>query len=108
MGTIGDFVIDSVIYENGKIFGFAVYPLYGENNFKSIRMIMKGHSLNVFRTEAEDLYLHNINETKSEFSKIVIETIDKDGFPKIQGIDGEILQILKNLPKFEQLPGDAT
>ena len=109
MQTSRNFVIDSVIFENGKIIGFAVYALYGDNNFNSIRMVMKGHSLNSFRTNAEDLYLHNPLGSDSEFYKITIEDIDEKGFPVIQKIiDSEILKIFESLPKYQKLPGDAT
>ena len=108
MGTIGDFVIDSVIFEDSKIMGFTVYPLYWDSNFKSIRSVMKSHSLNTFRTDAHDLYLHNPLGLDSEFYKITIENIDDEGFPIIQKItDSKILEIFGNLPKFQALPGDA-
>lgn len=108
MGTIEDFIIDSVIFEEDKIIGFAVYPLYGENNFKSIRMIMKNFSLNSFRTDAHDLYLYNTSGSNSEFYKIIIEDIDEKGFPIIQKItDSEVLKIFEHLPTFQPLPGDA-
>ncbi|MDH3764233.1 MAG: hypothetical protein OER82_00285 [Nitrosopumilus sp.] len=109
MGTVGNFVIDSVIMEEGKIKGFAVYPLYGENNFKSVRMIMCDFSLNTFRTEAHNLYLHNPTNQDNEFYKISIEGIDTNGFPIIQKIsDDNVLKIFKQLPTFQSLPGDAT
>jgi len=108
MGTVGDFVIDSVIMEEDKIKGFAVYPLYGENNFKSVRMIMRGPSLNTFRTEAHDLYLHNPINQDNEFYKITIEDIDTNDFPIIQKIsDVNVLKIFEQLPTFQPLPGDA-
>jgi hypothetical protein len=97
MGTIGDFVIDSVIFEDNKILGFAVYPLYVDNYFKSIRSVMKSHSLNTFRIDAHDLYLHNPLGSASEFYKIIIEDIDEKGFPIIQKIsDSEFLKYFKN------------
>jgi len=109
MGTVGNFIIDSVIMEEGKIKGFAVYPLYGENNFKSVRMIMRDFSLNTFRTETHDLYLHNPTNQDNEFYKITIEDIDTNGFPIIQKIyDENVLNIFKQLPDFHSLPGDAT
>ena len=108
MGTVGNFVIDSVIMEEGKIRGFAVYPLYGENNFKSVRMVMRGPGLNTFRTEAHDLYLHNPTNQDNEFYKITIEDIDKEDFPIIQKIaNEEVLRIFNQLPTFQPLPGDA-
>lgn len=108
MGTIGDFIIDSVIMEENKIKGFAVYPLYGDDNFKTIRMVMLGHSLNTFRTEAHDLFLHNPTNPNHEFYKIIIEDVDEDGFSKIQNIsDKNVLRIFKEIPKYYPLPGDA-
>ncbi len=108
MGSIGDYVIDSVIMEENKIKGFAVYPLYGDNNFKSVRMVMIGHSLNTFRTEAHDIFLHNPTNPNQEFYKITIEDIDDNGFPKIQEIsDTNVLKIFKEIPAYQQLPGDA-
>ena len=108
MGTVGNFIIDSVIIEEGKIRGFAVYPLYGESNFKSVRMVMRGPGLNTFRTEAHDLYLHNPANQDNEFYKITIEDIDKEDFPIIQKITNEeVLRIFNQLPTFQPLPGDA-
>lgn len=108
MGTIGDFVIDSVIMEGNKIKGFAVYPLYGESNFKSVRMIMIGHSLNTFRTDAHDLLLHNPTNQNQEFYKIIIEDVDNNGFPIIQKItDDDALKVFEQLPTYQPLPGDA-
>lgn len=108
MGSTGDFVIDSVIMQENKIKGFAIYPLYGDNYFKSVRMVMEGHSLNTFRTEAFDLFLHNPTNFNQEFYKITIEGIDDNGFPKIQEItDINVSKIFKQLPTFQPLPGDA-
>lgn len=108
MGSIGDFVIDSIILEENKIKGFAVYPLYGDNNFKSVRMVMQGHSLNTFRTDAHDLFLHNPTNSNQEFYKIIIEDVDNDGFPKIQKIsDKNVLRIFNEIPTYQPLPGDA-
>ena len=108
MGILGDFVIDSVIKEDDKIKGFAVYPLYGEKNFKSVRMIMRDFSLNTFRTEAHDLFIHNPTNLDNEFYKIIIEDIDSSGFPTIQKIiDKEVLRIFEQLPNYQPLPGDA-
>jgi len=108
MRSVGNFVIDSVIIEDSKIKGFAVYPLYGEQNFNSSRMIMRAPSLNTFRTDAHDLYLHNPTNQDNEFYKITIEDVDSNDFPIIQKIsDAKVSNIFKQLPTFQPLPGDV-
>ncbi len=109
MGVIGDFVIDSVIMEKNKIKGFAVYPLYGEKNFKSVRMIMIGASLNKFKTNAHDLFLWNPTNQNQEFYKIIINDVDPNEFPQLQTItDDNVLKIFNQLPIYKPRPGDAT
>ena len=98
-------MIDSVVKKGGRIKGFAVYPLYGSNYFKSIRIVMIGHALN---SKIKHIFLYKPVCSGSEFHEIKIESIDNDGFLDIQEISDDVaLKAFVNLPEYDKLPGDA-
>ena len=99
-------MIDSVVKEDGRIKGFAVYPLYGDDYFKSIRMVMVGHELN---SRIKDrIFLHKPSRSDSEFYEIKIKSIDNDGFLDMQEISDDVAsKTFMNLSEYDKLPGDA-
>ncbi len=93
-----DFVIDSIIKENGNIIGFAMWALYGDSKFKSVRFVHRYEELNVFRTKAHDLLL-TISPSKKE--KIEIISANRNEPLKFTKLTQEAQKILEQLPEYE-------
>ena len=92
-----DFVIDSVIKENGNITGFSMWALYGDSKFRSFRFVHRHEELNVFRTKAHDLFLI-ISPSKNE--KIEIISADRNEPLKLGKLTPEGQKILEELPEY--------
>ena len=99
-----DFVIDSVIKENGNIVGFAMWALYGDSYFKSMRFVDKYESLNVFRTKAHDLLL-TISPSKKE--RIEIISANRNEPLKFAKLTPEGQKVLEQLPEYEPASHDC-
>lgn len=67
------FVIDSVIKEDGNLIGFAMWALYGDPYFRSVRFVHRYQDLNHFRFGNDDLFL-----ALTPFKKEKIEIIKSD------------------------------
>ena len=92
-----DFVVDSVIKENGNIIGFSMWAWYGDIKFRNMRFVHKHEELNLFRTQARDLFLI-ISPSKNE--KIQIISADRNESLKLEKLSPEGQKILEELPEY--------
>ena len=92
-----DFVIDSVIKENGNIVGFSMWALYGDAKFRSFRFVHKHEELNSFRTKAHDLFLI-ISPSKKEKIEIISENRNEP--LKLGKLSTEGQKTLEELPEY--------
>lgn len=98
------FVIDSIIKENGNLVGFAMWALYGDSNFQSMRFVHKHEELNSFRTPAFDLFLL-ISPFKKE--KIEILSANRNEPIKLGKLSQTAQKAFDKLPEYQPAQNDC-
>ncbi len=101
-----DFILDSVIREEGKIKGFAAYPLYGETSFRINRFVFRGSALNAFMIAPQRLMLM-LDVKQKKVIEIVIGQINKDDSIFIRNLPPGLENIFNQLPDFVPHPRDV-
>lgn len=98
------FVIDSVIRENGNLVGFAMWALYGDQYFRSMRFVHRHQDLNSFRFGPEDLFL-----VLTPFKKEKIEVIsaNRNEPVQIEKLSKEAQIAFDKLPEYQPGPNDC-
>ncbi len=99
-----DFVIDSVIKENGSVIGFAMWALYGDSNFRRMRFVHRHEDLNSFRTQAHDLLLA-ITPFKKE--KIEIISANRNEPVKLGKFTEDAQRVFDKLPEYQPAEYDC-
>ena len=98
------FVIESVIKENSNLIGFAMYALYGDAYFRSMRFVQRYVDLNSFRFGPNDLLL-----ALAPFKKEKIEIINADRNQPVQlgKLSEEAQIVFDKLPEYQPGPNDC-
>lgn len=98
------FVIESVIKKNGNLVGFAMWALYGDSYFRSMRYVHRYQDLNSFRFGPQDLFLA-LTPFKKE--KIEILSADRNEPVKIGKLSKEAQIAFDKLPEYQPSPNDC-
>lgn len=102
MDEYSHFEIDSIIKEEDKITGFAIYPLEGSTSYREGRHVHRKHEMNKFRYAPYKLLLKNNNT----FDEIVIGDIEDDGTIIIRNLPPAIQKVFDKLPRYVQRSDD--
>ena len=98
------FVIESIIKENDILIGFAMYALYGNAYFRSMRYVQKYVDLNSFRFGPNDLFLA-LTPFKKE--KITINNADRGSPIQLGKLSKEAQIVFDKLPMYQPGSNDC-
>jgi len=98
------FVIDSVIKEKGNLVGFAMWSLYGDSYFRSMRFVHRYQDLNCFRFGPEDLF---VSLTPFKKEKIEILSANRNEPIKLGKLSEEAQKVFDKLPEYQPAQNDC-
>lgn len=99
------YILESLIRKNNKIYGFAVYPISGDSKFRTYRFVHKTHTANYFLLKNITLFLM-INFKKKYVSEINISKIKNDGEIVFSKMSKVLENVFYNLPDYKEHPDD--